>query len=239
MAVALVVNAKKGISAKQLQRDLNVNYRTAWYLYHRIREAMQSEAGIFTGTVEADAAFIGGKYDKRRKRAKGVWEGGKQPVFGILERGKDGACSSVHTQLVRREIQTEVLPLIERHVAKDAMLYTDEHGAYRSLNRTRLHQIVIHSRGEYVQGDCHTNSLEGFWGLFKRGLIGQYHRVSVKHLSRYLNEFSFRFNNREAEDLFGLVMLNLVIGKALTYAELTAKTSTPAIPAPDADDQPF
>lgn len=226
MAVALVVNAKKGISAKQLQRDLDVNYRTAWYLYHRVREAMQEPGGIFTGTVEADATFVGGRYDERRKRAKY----GKQPVFGLLQRGTDGKVSRVQVQTVKSEIVSQVAPIIKRHVAQEAKFYTDDHASYKTVGKTRNHQIVIHSKGEYVRGDIHSNGIESFWSLFKRGVIRQYHQISVKHLSRYLNEFQFRFNNRDAEDLFALVLLNLVIGEALTYAGLTS-TSGPAMPS--------
>ena len=119
------------------------------------------------------------------------------------------------------------------------MLYTDEHGAYRALGKTRQHQIVIHSIGEYVKGDCHSNSIENFWSLFKRGIVGQFHMVSVKHLTRYLNEFQFRFNNREAEDMFAPVMLNLLIGSVLQYSALTAPAVAPAKTLADSDETPF
>src|ERR1700682_1690446 len=124
MAVALMVNAKKGISALQLKRDIKVAYKTAWYLNHRIREAMMGSApAVFEGTVEADATFVGGKYDKRRKRAKYA----KPAVFGLVQRGTDDAHSKVHAQPVLRETQSLTHPIIEERVSKDAMLYTDEH----------------------------------------------------------------------------------------------------------------
>jgi transposase-like protein/DNA-directed RNA polymerase subunit RPC12/RpoP len=243
LATALMLNAKKGLSAKQMQRDLGVNYRTAWYLCHRIRKAMDgSSPSIFTGTVEADATFVGGKLDARRQRAKY----GKQPVFGIVQRGVDGASSKVFAAPVLSEIKREVLPIINSRVAIDATIYTDDHKAYQNLHNTRTHAIVVHSKGEYVNGDCHSNSIENFWSLFKRGLIGQFHQISVKHLGRYLAEFQFRFNNRDTEDMFALVMLNLVIGSALEYKRLisgpegdpNAFDRTSAVEN-DEDDTPF
>jgi hypothetical protein len=105
---------------------------------------------------------------------------------------------------------------------------TDEHRAYLSLGKKGWkHEIVAHSKEEWVRGNVHTQGIENFWSLFKRGVIGSFHQVSVKHLHRYLNEFTFRFNNREAEDIFGMIVLNLVIGTALRYDALTAKTNAP------------
>jgi len=220
MAVALMVNAKKGLSAKQMQRDLGCAYKTAWYLCHRIRKAMEgSEPETFTGIVEADATFVGGKFDKRRKRAKY----GKQPVFGMVQRPADGKTSKVYAAPVLCEIRREVVPIIKQRVAKDATLYTDDHKAYHHLKKNYTHEIVVHSQQEYVRGDIHSNSIENFWSLFKRGLIGQLHQISVKHLGRYLSEFQFRFNGRDEQDLFTLVVLNLLIGKALQYKALIAE----------------
>jgi transposase-like protein len=222
-AVAIIVNAKKSVSAKQMQRDLGVNYRTAWFLNHRIREAMQGELGLFGGTVEVDTTHQGGRYDERRKRAKF----GKQTVAGVIQRKTGTEPSKVKAFPVEREILPVMAGVIRDHIALDAMIYTDEHGAYRNLdNRGRKHESVRHSTKEYVRGDVHTNSIENFWSLFKRGVIGSFHQVSVKHLHRYLNEFSFRFNNRETEDLFGLIVTNLVIGTALRYNALIGKVPT-------------
>jgi transposase-like protein len=222
-AVALIVNAKKSVSALQMQRDLGINYRTAWFLNHRIREAMQGELGLFGGTVEVDATYHGGKYDPRRKRAKFD----KQAVAGVIQRKTSTETSKVKAFPVEREILPVMTGVIRDHVALDAMIYTDEHGSYRNLNkRGRKHDIVRHSTKEYVRGDVHTNRIENFWSLFKRGVIGSFHQVSVKHLHRYLNEFSFRFNNRETADLFGIIVTNLVIGTALRYNVLIGKAPT-------------
>lgn len=222
-AVALIVNAKKGVSAKQMERDLGVNYRTAWFLNHRIREAMQSEDGLFGGTVEVDATFHGGRYDDRRKRAAY----GKKPVAGVLQRNSDAGHSKVKAFPVEREIVQVMHGVIGGNVARDAELMTDEHAAYRSLGKHGWkHQIVSHSQDEWVRGNIHTQGIESFWSLFKRGVVGSFHQVSVKHLHRYLNEFSFRFNNREAEDLFALMIIKLAIGKTLRYKALIGKTSS-------------
>jgi transposase-like protein len=222
-AIALIANAKKGISAMQMERDLGVNYRTAWHLNHRIREAMQSEQGLFGGTVEVDATFHGGAYDPRRKRA--AYD--KQPVAGIIQRKTNESHSKVRAFPVEKEIVNIMTGVIRDNVAIDAEVMTDEHGAYRSLNKHGWkHQIVAHSQNEWVRGSVHTQGIESFWSLFKRGVLGSFHQVSVKHLHRYLNEFSFRFNNREAEDIFAMIVLNLVIGSALRYDALTAPVSS-------------
>jgi transposase-like protein len=221
-AIALMVNAKKGVSAKQMERDLGVNYRTAWHLEHRIREAMQSEQGLFGGTVEIDATFHGGRYDLRRKRARYD----KQAVAGVLQRSTEDRPSKVKAFPVATEIKPVMWGVIRDHVNVDSVIYTDDHGAYRGLRGEGLnHEIVNHSRGEYVRGKIHSNGIENFWSLFKRGVIGSYHQVSVKHLHRYLNEFSFRFNNREDENIFAMIVLNLVAGQALRYDTLTAQAS--------------
>jgi transposase-like protein len=237
-AVALMVNAKKGLSALQLKRDLGCAYKTAWYLAHRIREAMIGSAlAVFEGVVEADATFVGGKYDPRRKRAKY----GKQPVFGLVQRKTDAGCSKVMATPVEKEIREVVTGVINDRVSQNATIYTDEHAAYRLLGKTRKHAIVIHTSGQYVQGDVHSNSIENFWSLFKRGLIGSYHQVSVKHLQRYLAEFTYRFNNREEENLFGMVVLNLLAGIALEYKRLTAGAAknTGKGPEVELDGEPF
>ena len=237
-AIALVCNAKKGISAKQMERDLGVTYKAAWYLNHRIREAaMDTAPEIFEGIVEADATFIGGKYDKRRKRAKRE----KPAVFGLIQRGGAHGHSKVHAEVVPIETRPVVSGIIEARVSTNARIYTDEGAAYRHLDQgPREHAIVIHSRKQYVDGAVHTNGAENFWSLFKRGLIGSFHQVSVKHLSRYLAEFTFRFNNREAEDLFGMVVINLLAGIPLGYKRLIeTKSPITSSSEPSPSDEPF
>jgi hypothetical protein len=227
MAVALMCNAKKGLSAKQMERDLGVTYRTAWYLNHRIRKAMEDGApGLLTGTVEADETFLGGKYDRRRKREQWV----KQPVFGAAQRKTENASSKVRAFPIPTPSTAVLTGAVKGTVSIEAeMLVTDQWRGYKKVGKEYRHETVNHIALEYVRkGDprmIHTNTIENFWSLFKRGVIGSFHKVSVKHLRRYLDEFTFRFSNRDAEDLFALVMLNLVIVSGIKYAELTAKVA--------------
>jgi transposase-like protein len=229
LAVALVCNAKKGLSAMQMQRDLGVSYRTAWYLNHRIRKSMEEGTGLFTGIVEADETYIGGRYDRRRQRAPHD----KIPVFGALQRGKNGETSKVRAFPVRPVSAITISSAVQETISKTAVLVTDEHRAYRAVGKLyKGHERVNHIALEYVRKSdkaVHTNSIENFWSLFKRGVIGQYHQVSEKHLHRYLDEFTFRFNNREAADLFALVLINLAIKQGIQYKELTAKASGPEL----------
>jgi hypothetical protein len=187
LAVALMTNAKKGLSAKQMQRDLDVSYQTAWYLNHRIREAM----GLFetanekqlTGTVEADETYIGPRrYDERRKRER--WD--KEPVFGVIERG--GKAKTWHIPRVNRH---HIIQKLKDTISLEAdLVCTDESPMYKRFPEGMTHEIVNHSAKEWVRGDVHTGTIDGYWGLLKRGIIGSFHQVSIKHLHRYLNEFS-------------------------------------------------
>jgi len=221
-AIGLLCNAKKSISAKQMERDLGVHYRTAWHLNHRIREAMDSPEGLFGGTVEIDATFAGGKYDERRARAKY----GKQAVAGVLQRGSEDGHSKVVAKVVKREIASEMGDVIRENVSPGSHLMTDEHKAYVALSKEGWkHEIVAHTKDEWVRGNVHTQGIENFWSLFKRSVIGQFHSVSVKHLHRYLNEVSFKFNNRESREIFNMVVINLMIGSALRYKTLTGPSS--------------
>jgi transposase-like protein len=196
-----MINAKKGISAKQMQRDLGVGYQTAWYLCHRIRKAMEEgELPKFTGTVEADETYVGGRYDRRRKR--GPWE--KTPVMVIERRGR------VEAYRIPTPSKTVLVGKIRDRVSPEAeLVITDELAAYKSINANYRHEVIEHIR-EWVRGNVHTNTIENFWSLFKRGVIGSFHKVSAKHLPRYLAEFTYRFNKREEENLFMVTLRRLV-----------------------------
>lgn len=220
MATALMVNAKKGVSAKQLQRDLGTAYKTAWYLSHRIRKAMGlvelADDEPLGGTVEIDETYMGSKkYDRRRKRAKYD----KEPVFGIVER--DGRARTCHMPEVTLK---GVVEKIKDNVSiATKAIYTDESRLYGTVPgciSNHNHQTVHHAAKEFVRGDVHTGTIDGYWGLLKRGIIGSFHQISVKHLHRYLSEFQFKWNHRKAEDIFVLVIAALVIGSSLPYAKL-------------------
>src|ERR1035441_9879263 len=238
-AVALMVDAKKGLSAKQLERNLGCAYKTAWYLSHRIRKAMglceMADAVPLTGTVEADETYMGSKkYDKRRKRAKYD----KEPVFGVVER--DGRAKTFHVPNINRH---HVIGKLQDNISVNAdVLYTDDSRIYdRMPANIQKHEIVNHSAKEWVRGDVHTGTIDGYWGLLKRGVIGSFHQISIKHLHRYLSEFQFRWNNREAQDMFALVVAALVIGSAMPYAKLIEplEGETDKGPEVELDGEPF
>lgn len=209
LAVALVCNTKKGLSAKQMERDLGVSYRTAWYLCHRIRKAMEEgELPKFTGIVEADETYVGGRYDRRRKRQP--WE--KTPVMGIIQRN-----GRVEAFRIPTPSKTVLVGKIRDRISPEAeMVVTDQLSAYKSVGKTHRHEVIDHIR-EWVRGNVHTNSIENFWSLFKRGVIGSFHKVSAKHLSRYLAEFTYRFNYREADDLFSMTLMCLLSKPEMSY----------------------
>jgi transposase-like protein len=221
LAITLINNAKKGLSAKQLERDLDVSYQTAWYVAHRVREAMESEGGVFGGAVEMDETYVGGRYDPRRHPDNYQ----KQAVMGVVQRTTEITPSQVRAFKVPNRTRETIAAAVRQHVANDATIYTDEWSGYRHLTKTHHHEIVIHSRGQYVQGDCHTNNCELFWGLFKRQIIGQHHFISVKHLQRYLDERTWAFNHRTMEDQFRAIVVRMAITAALPYAKLTAGPS--------------
>lgn len=208
MAFSILCSAKKGISALQLQRQLGLgSYRTAWHLCHRVRHAMAREPlkgllGVGGGTVEADETWVGGKPRKRPgKHQPGTHQGKPVPtktrVVGLVERG-GRARAHVVPDLTAPTLKAAV----REHVDKSARLMTDENLAYFGLGKEFAggHETVNHSAGEYARGDATTNTVEGFFGLFKRGVMGSFHHISEKHLNRYLNEFSFRWDLRKVTD---------------------------------------
>ncbi len=214
LALALILESKKGMSANQIKRHLGVQYRTAWHLCHRIRKAMeQQDSDLLTGTVEVDETYIGGKYDPRRKRAKYD----KVPVIGMIERS-----GRVRAEIIANTDRHNLVGAIKRNVSPDALVMTDEGTGYRILKNTYRHETVNHIKGEYIRGDVSTNSIENFWSLLKRGIIGSFHKISEKHLERYLKEFCYRFNRRDIADLFSETLRNLVGGKRLSYKSLVA-----------------
>jgi len=219
MAIALICEAKKGISACQLQRHLGVNYRTAWYLAHRIREAMNEGDFVLSGEVEIDETYVGAKVLRKGKPYPKKTE--KDVVLGMAERG--GRSRLLPVPDAKRAI---LQPVIEKHVSKDVdVIYTDEHPTYEwglKDNYPNKHRTINHSR-TYAIGRTHTNTIENRFSLFKRGLMGSFHHISIKHLGRYCNEFSYRFDRRgEQAQMFDETLRNLTRGEALPYAKLTS-----------------
>lgn len=222
MAVYLMCSSKKGISSHQLHRTLGVTYKTAWFMSHRIREAMKPDAGGLFGSngapVEADETFLGGKRPKHKpKKASGSAH--KMKVFSLVERG--GRVRSWVVPNVRAET---LKPIIRKYVDRKARVMTDEAGQYRGLDREfATHERVNHGHGEYARGDVYTNTLESYFGVMKRGINGVFQHVSERHLQRYCAEFDHRFTYRAANGYSDLDRTDMVLrgigGKRLLYSD--------------------
>src|SRR5882762_9038567 len=219
LATFLLDSSKKGMSSHQLHRMLGVTYKTAWFMTHRIREAMrEGHLGPLGGEgkfVESDETYTGGKAKNRAYTAPPP----KEPVLALVERG--GKVRSFHVPEVTA---TTLKPIIVDAIAKDSHFRTDESGVYWKIGEQfASHTTVIHSINEYVRGDAHTNTTEGYFSIFKRGIYGTYHHVSQTHLKRYLCEFDFRYNERIALGFDDATRATLAIkgiaGKRLTHRQ--------------------
>ncbi|MGE0273768.1 MAG: IS1595 family transposase [Vicinamibacterales bacterium] len=227
-ALWLLTNCKNGISSYELGRALGVTQKTAWFMLSRLRLALQGEdGGKLGGEVEADETFIGGKArfmhkDKRQRMVKhGSKLAGKVAVMGLLERHSKNGRSRVRTAIIPNVRQHTVREQVSKHVEPGATLNTDAFKSYNGLEADYVHKVIDHAEC-YVEGTVHTNGLENFWSLLKRALKGTYVSVEPFHLFRYLDEQSFRFNNREGDDASRFVLaLKGIIGKRLTFATLT------------------
>jgi transposase-like protein len=202
-ALYLISSSKKGISSLQLSRQLGITQKTAWFVLHRLREMLKDKApqSLLTGTIEIDETYVGGK-EKNKHKSKRLDKTGmqsKSPMVGLLQR--DG---TMVVKVLDKGTANGITikPIIRENVSKDATIYTDGFGAYKDLNlEFAQHRIVDHSGGEYVIDKIiHTNSIEGFWSVLKRGIYGIYHQVSHKHLHRYCDEFAARYNTRKIAD---------------------------------------
>ncbi|HXA03062.1 MAG TPA: IS1595 family transposase [Cytophagaceae bacterium] len=221
LAIYIATSHKKGISSLQLGRDLDVTQKTAWFMLQRIRVCFGLDnSGELCNEVEADETFIGGKNknrhaNKKIKESQGRSVKDKTPVLGMIER--DG-------KLIAKKVEdtksTTLTPEIVKIVKDSATLYTDEWLGYSGVSKIYDHSVVKHNEGQYVDGRIHTNTIEGFWSLLKRGIFGIYHSTSKKHLQKYVDEFVFRYNTRNCTEA---VRFNFMLSNTqyrLTYKEL-------------------
>jgi hypothetical protein len=228
-AMWLIVNCKNGISSCEIARDLNITQKSAWFLDHRIRFGLGMDSGkTLSGHVEADETFIGGKarnmhIAQRKRRITGTGGKDKTAVMGILQRGSKDKSSNVRTAVIPNRRKKAIHAEVNQHVRAGSALYTDFLLSYEGLEGKYAHQVVDHAV-QYVDGNVHTNGLENFWSLLKRGISGTYVSVEPFHLFRYLDEQVYRFNNRTMSDAerFDLAVKGMV-GKRLTLDQLTGK----------------
>jgi transposase-like protein len=234
VAIWLIASAKNGISSYELHRTLGITQKSTWFMLHRIRLAMQSRSFLkIDGEIEIDETFVGGKarnmhLEKRRRVVEGPGVMSKIAVVGLLKRGAGNEHSTVRTQVIPNITKPVLQRIIDDQVQPMSRVFTDALKSYQGLDRKFTHEVIDHMVG-YVRGTVHTNGLENFWSLLKRGLTGTYVSVEPWHLFRYVDEQAFRFNTRKMTDAQRFeAMTKRVLGKRLTYRELLGK------PAPQA-----
>ena len=217
IAIYLVSTSLKGVSSMKLHRDLQVTQKTAWFMAHRIREALVADDDLMRGPVEMDETFVGGKWANMRSGRRKT-----QPKKTVVAGIKDRDTGEIRARVVSSTSKAELLGMAERSVAPGAMVNTDDWHAYRALPDVGLrHAVVSHSYGQYVRGSAHTQRIESFWSTIKRAYIGTFHYWSPKHAQRYVNEFAARATMRKLDthDIMAEIVMRSV-GKRLTYREL-------------------
>jgi len=236
-AIWMLCGCKNGISSYEIARDLGVTQKSAWFLLHRIRLALESGSieKKLSGDVEADETFVGGKIRSMNMKAKGrfILKHGRLPsgptgkaiVMGLLERhGKAEGASQARVQVLAKRQRGHVMPVVNHYVEKGSNVYTDELRSYRDLLVEYTHEVIDHTEAYVRDKVIHTNGMENFWSLFKRSLKGTYVSVEPYHLQAYADEQCFRFNNRKDSDADRFIAaLSQIAGKRITFAELTGK----------------
>lgn len=223
IAIYMALTNLKSVSSMKLHRDLNITQKSAWHMAHRIREAFASDNGMFAGPVEADEVYMGGLERNKHKDKK--LNGGRGPVGKTAVAGvKHRETNEVRAKVVRKTDTASRLEHIEQHVQDDSTVYTDEALAYQNLtNRGYRHEALKHGVGEYVRGMAHTNGIESLWAVLKRVHKGTFHKVSPKHLDRYVTEFEGKHNVRERDTIDQMAKIaSGMSGKRLRYGDLIA-----------------
>ena len=223
MAIYLCLTSLKSVSSMKLHRDLNITQKSAWHLAHRLRAAFDGSGGIFVGPVEVDETYMGGRRANMSKAKReeladtGRGAAGKTAIVGA----KDRATNQVRARVVEHTDKPTIHGFVAEHTAPETTIYSDEARVYSSLPNP--HESVNHSASEYVRGDVHTNGVESFWSMLKRAHKGTFHKMSPKHLNRYVSEFAAKHNLRELDtlDLMGSIVVSMD-GKQLRYNDLIA-----------------
>lgn len=230
-ALWMLANSKNGISSYELARGLGVTQKTAWFMLHRVRLAMQSKTfARFKGEIEVDETYIGGRArfmhkQVRARKIKGTGGMGKAAVMGLLERHGPGKHSRIRTTVLGPVSRGEMQAIVEHHVEQGSTVHTDATQLYNGLKARFVHNVIDHAEA-YAKGNVHTNGLENFWSLLKRAIKGTYTNVEPFHLFRYLDEQVYRFNNRKTKDVARFIdTVRGIVGRRLTYSGLTGQAA--------------
>lgn len=214
-AIYIFLSHKKGISSVQLSKDIDVTQKTAWFMLNRIRYNCKGKIPIdFDGETQIDETYVGGKNKNRVKNNQGRSLKTKTPVVGLISNKK------AYTMVVPNASSKVLKTIVRTLVKQGSTIVTDGWKGYNGLSNEYIHKVIEHSNGVYVKDGFHTNSIEGFWSHLKRGIIGVYHLVSPKHLSKYCDEFEFRYNTRDMSDVFRFTMFIATSYKRLKYKDL-------------------
>jgi transposase-like protein len=227
MAIFILSTHRKGISSVQVARDIGVTQKTAWFMMQRVRNAFKMQSFSYgklgnDKTVEVDESYIQGKpsnmHKKKRERIEKEGNPNQISVVGAVERGGE-----VRAQVIEKTNYENIIPFLVKSVHQGSKLMTDEHVVYGTMERLYDHQTIKHMIKEYVRGDVHTNTIENFWSVLKRGIYGTYHFISTKHVQNYLEEFAFRFNHRDYTEAQRFDKLVSLSNHRITYKNLTQR----------------